>query len=267
MTTPLAHDRYCDEILAQAEKFRALPAAGTDPGARVPTCPDWTLEDLVRHVGRALRWTEHIVRTRATAEIPMDQVPGVEGPEERGDADALARWLEESASVVAGALRAAGPDAYAWSWAGRHDAGFWARRMCHELVVHGADAALAAGRAPEPVAPDVAADALEEWLEIVRFVQRALPDGPAKDLRAPGRTIHLHATDTDPALNAEWVIELPDEGITWRRGHEKATVALRGPLTSVLLVLYRRLPLDTPEVQVLGDRAVLEFWLEKASFG
>ena len=53
----------------------------------------------------------------------------------------------------------------------------------------------------------------------------------------------------------------------WRRGHEKADIALRGPLTAVLLAFYRRLPLDSAEVEVLGERELLEFWLERATFG
>ncbi|CAL9429198.1 hypothetical protein SUDANB145_02006 [Streptomyces sp. enrichment culture] len=265
--TLLTHDRYCDEIAHQAGQLGELLTAGADLGATVPTCPEWTLEDLVLHVGRALRWTEHTVRTRARAEVPMDQVSGIEGPSARGDAAALAEWFARSAAAVTGALRAAGPDAYAWSWMGKHDAAFWARRMCHELIVHGADGALAAGRAPGAVAPEVAADALDEWLEIVEFVQRALPDGPAKDLRAPGRSIQLHATDTAPALGADWLVGLTPDGVTWRRGHEEATAAVRGPLASVLYLFYRRLPLDAPDLEVVGDRELLEFWLAKASFG
>ncbi|MDX5568771.1 hypothetical protein PYK79_43110 [Streptomyces sp. ID05-04B] len=46
-----------------------------------------------------------------------------------------------------------------------------------------------------------------------------------------------------------------------------ATVVLRGPLTSVLLAFYRRLPPDSPGLEVLGERAVLEFWLENTAFG
>jgi hypothetical protein len=126
----------------------------------------------------------------------------------------------------------------------------------------------------------VAADALDEWLESGRFGQRPLPDGPAKDLRAPGRSVPLHATDTDPALNAErserggpppeeWgrLIELPEEGVSRRRGHEKATVALRGPLTSVLFAFYRRPPPNAPELQVIGDLDVLRLRLDSAKFG
>ncbi|CAM5229333.1 Maleylpyruvate isomerase family mycothiol-dependent enzyme OS=Streptomyces tendae OX=1932 GN=GUR47_37810 PE=4 SV=1 [Streptomyces tendae] len=263
----LAHDRYCDEIVHQVGGLRAVVTSGADLTATVPTCPDWTLEDLVRHVGRALRWTGLIVATRAGEDLPVDRAPGAAGPAETGDAAALDAWPAESGDVVAGALREAGPDAHAWSWAGIDTAGFWARRMTHELVVHGADAALTAGLPLQTVAPEVAADAIDEWLDIVRFVQRALPGGSANELRAPGSSLHLHATDTPAGLNAEWIVELPDDGITWRRGHGKATVALRGPVTGVLLAFYGRLPPDAPGLEVLGDRGLLELWLEKATFG
>ncbi|MFE9707225.1 maleylpyruvate isomerase family mycothiol-dependent enzyme [Streptomyces sp. NPDC005930] len=265
MTSP-AHERYCDEITHQVQQLRDLVASGTDLSATVPTCPDWSLEDLVRHTGGALRWAGLLVRTRAQEDVPDEQVPGVAGPDARSDAGALGAWLAESGDTVVGALREAGPDAKVWSWGPRHDAGFWARRMTHEVTVHRADAVLTAGR-PYRVAPDVAADAIDEWLEIVRFVQRTGTDPEAGELRGSGRSIHLHATDAAPGLNAEWLIEFGEDGFTWRRGHEKATVALRGPLTDVLLAFYRRLPLDALGLEVLGERELLEFWLERASFG
>ncbi|CAL9542363.1 hypothetical protein SUDANB58_04277 [Streptomyces sp. enrichment culture] len=274
--TLLAHDRYCDEIARQVRQFRNLITSGADLAATVPTCPDWTLEELVRHVGGALRWVELLVRTRAQEEIPVERVPESGGPRTRGDAGALDAWLAESGEAVVAALRRAGPDAKVWSWAGIPTAGFWARRMTHELVVHRADAVLAAGPPeaglpeaglPFEVGPEVAADALDEWLETVRFVQRVRPDGPAGQLRGAGRSLHLHATDTAPELDAEWLVELTGDGVDWRRGHEKADVALRGPLTVLLLAFYRRLPLDTPGLEVLGERELLEFWLERASFG
>ncbi|MET9762110.1 maleylpyruvate isomerase family mycothiol-dependent enzyme [Streptomyces sp. NPDC006372] len=264
--TSLAHDRYCDEIAHQTVLLRSVVTSGADLTATVPTCPDWSLEQLVRHMGGALRWVELMVRTRAREEVPEEQVPGAEGPEDRGDAAALDAWLAEAGEQVVAALREAGPDAKVWGWAGTLSAGFWARRMTHEITVHRADAALAAGL-PFEVAPDVAADAVDEWLQIVEHVQRTAPHDAARELRGPGRSIHLHATDTGPELNAEWLVELTEEGVTWRRGHEKATVALRGPLTSVLLAFYRRLSLDAPELEVLGERELLEFWLERATFG
>ncbi|GGX97709.1 hypothetical protein GCM10010358_59290 [Streptomyces minutiscleroticus] len=262
--TLLGHDRYCDEIVAQTDLLRAH-LAGADLSATVPTCPDWTLRQLAVHVGAAHRWVEHIVRTRATQEVPEESVPGAGGPAV-GGAEALDAWLAEGAERAAGTLRAAGPDAAAWSWAWRHTAGFWARRMAHETVVHRADAALTA-KAPYTPAPDLAADAIDEWLEIVTFVQRTQPHDAVAELRGAGRSIHLHATGADPALNAEWLVEFDDRGMSWRRGHAKATVALRGPLTEVLLAFYRRLPPDEGELEVLGDRGLLDFWLRRATFG
>ncbi|MFI9252759.1 maleylpyruvate isomerase N-terminal domain-containing protein [Streptomyces sp. NPDC053069] len=36
----------------------------------MPTCPDWSLGDLVRHVGGARRWVETPVRTRTRRASP-----------------------------------------------------------------------------------------------------------------------------------------------------------------------------------------------------
>ena len=261
--TLLPHDRYCDEIAHQVGLLRAVVTSGADLSATVPTCPDWSLERLVRHTGGALRWTESMVRTRAWEDVPEDQVPLGEGPTSAADLDA---WLGETGETLVATLREAGPDAKVWSWAGIPTSGFWARRMTHELTIHRADAALAVGLQYE-VAPEIAVDAIDEWLQIVEFVQRAVPHDEVRELRGPGRSIHLHATDGTPELDAEWVVELTEDVIVWRRGHEKATVALRGPLTSVLLAFYRRLPLDSPELEILGERELLEFWLERATFG
>ncbi|MFD8151693.1 maleylpyruvate isomerase family mycothiol-dependent enzyme [Streptomyces sp. NPDC059720] len=264
--TPLPHDRCCDEITHQVGLLRSVVTSGADLSAPVPTCPAWSLEDLVRHTGGALRWAELLVRTRAEDEVPEEQVPGIAGPEAAGDVPALDAWLARSGERLVATLREAGPAAAVWGWAGVHTSGFWARRMTHEITVHRADAALAAAL-PYEVAPDVAADAIDEWLQIVRYAQRTDRDDPVAGLRGPGRSIQLHATDTGPEVDAEWLIELTEDGFRWRRGRARATVTLRGPLTSVLLAFYRRLPLDAPEVEVLGDRGLLEFWLERATFG
>jgi predicted lipid carrier protein YhbT len=134
--------------------------------------------------------------------------------------------------------------------------------MAHETIVHQADAVLTV-RTGYEVAPEPAADTIEEWLEIAAFAQAA----GNKEAAAPtgtGRSIHLHATDVP---GAEWLIEFGEDGFTWRRAHEKASVALRGPLTDVMLVFNRRLPADSDRVEVLGDAELLDSWLERAVFG
>lgn len=265
----LGHDRYCDAIEAQVRQLRdVVTSDGVVLSATVPTCPEWSLEQLVRHTGGALRGVEVLVRTRTQEHTPGEgeDIPLARGPETEGDPAALDAWLAETGEMLVAALREAGPDTKVWAWAGVLNSGFWARRMTHELAIHRADATLAAGL-PYEVDPDVAADAIDEWLGIVEYMQRTQPHEAARELRGPGRSIHLHATDAPPELNAEWVVELTEGGVVWRRGHEKATVALRGPLTDVLLGFYRRLPLDGGRLEVLGERELLEFWLERATFG
>lgn len=251
-------------MAAQLELFRQT-LSGADLTVTVPTCPDWTLGELARHTGGAVRWVEAHVRTRATEHISEGDVPGFEGP---GDDDpaGLDAWLAETAERMDTTLRGASGETAVWTWAEEHTAGFWARRMTHEVAVHRADAAIAAG-VEYAVDAEVAADAIDEWLEIVQYVQRTDLRDSVKELRGGGRSIHLHAVDAGASVNAEWVVELAEEGVVWRRGHEKADVALRGPLTEVLLAFYRRRALDSGKVEVLGDRGLLEFWLERASFG
>ncbi|MCI4040203.1 maleylpyruvate isomerase family mycothiol-dependent enzyme [Streptomyces sp. TRM75563] len=258
--TPLSHDRYCDEILAQTGALRAV-LTGADLTATVPTCPDWTLRELAVHVGGAHRWVGEIVRGRAVDEVPEDRVPGFAGPGS-DDPAALDAWLAEGAAATVAALREAGPDAEVWTWVTERRTAFWARRMTHETAVHRADAALAA-RAPYTVDAEVAADTIEEWLGIVSLAQEE-GDPEAAELRGGGRSLHLHATDVP---GAEWLIEFGEDRFTWRRAHEKATVALRGSLTDLMLVFNRRLEPTSPRVEVLGDAALLDFWLDRSSFG
>jgi uncharacterized protein (TIGR03083 family) len=260
--TLLAHDRYCDEVVAQTDLLRDI-LRGADLSVTVPTCPDWTLAELVRHIGGNLRSVETAVRTGTPVEDPGRQVPGVAGPD--GDDPAtLDAWLAGAAARFAGTLRDAGPDAEARVWVFARSTAFWARRAANDLVIHRADAA-GTVHADYTVAPELAADAVDELLELVSDPQVASSSPRLAELRGPGRSIHLHATDAEPGLAAEWLIELGTDGFTWRRGHEKATVALRGPLADVLRVFWRRLPADSERVEVLGDAALLDFWLDRVS--
>ena len=262
--TLLGHDRYCDEVITQTDLLRDL-LKGSDLSVTVPTCPDWTLAELVRHIGGNLRSVETAVRTGTAVHEPDKQVPDVAGPA-GDDPAALDAWLAEGAARFAGTLREAGPAAEARVWAFQQSTAFWARRAAHDLVIHRADAAVTVS-ADYTVAPEVAADAIDELLELIRDQQVADSSPRLAELRGPGKSIHLHATDTEAELTAEWLIEFRTDGFTWRHGHEKATVALRGPLADVLRVFYRRLPADSERVEVLGEAALLDFWLERVSLG
>jgi uncharacterized protein (TIGR03083 family) len=251
--TSLSHDRFCDEVVAQTGLLRDV-VAGADLSVTVPTTPDWTLAQLLRHVGGNLRALELAVRTGEAVTEPERQVPDHAGPD-GDDPAALDAWLAEGADRLAATLREAGPHVQAQVWVVRWPTGTWVRRAAHDALVHRADAAGAVGTG-FPVAPDLAADAIDEFLDLLGSLAGGQGAGPTG-------TVHLHATDGDPGLNAEWLVELGPAGFSWRRAHEKATVAVRAPLADLLRVVTRRLPPDSDGVEVLGDRQTLDAWLER----
>jgi uncharacterized protein (TIGR03083 family) len=256
----LEHDRYCDEVVAQTDLLREV-VAGADLSLTVPTTPDWTLEALLRHIGGNLRALEQAVRTGSPVTEPERQVPGHAGPD-GSDPAALDGWLGEAARRCAATLRAAGPEAQAQIWTFRWPGILWARRAANDLVVHRADAAGTVG-AGYQVAPELAADAIDELLELMSNPAVAESNPPLLELRRREGSIHLHATD--PGADAEWLIELGPDGFRWRRGHQRADVALRGPMADVLRVFHRRLPPDSDRVEVIGDAELLRFWLDRVS--
>ncbi|MEY9212559.1 maleylpyruvate isomerase family mycothiol-dependent enzyme [Thermobifida halotolerans] len=245
---PLSYDRYRVEVVHQTGLLRDV-LQGVDPATEVPTCPGWTLADLVGHIGGNLRAVGAAVRD-ATGQA--DDATALDD-----DPTASVDRISEEADRFAAALRAAEPGTAVAVWSVPGTALSWARRATHDLVVHRADAAGAVG-ADYTVAPEVAVDALDEFLELLQEVGAVALPGHR------GGGIRLHATDTE---GAEWLVEPAEKGFTWRRGPGEAAVTLRGPLTDVLRVFYRRLPATDTRVEVSGDAALLDRWLEQASLG
>ena len=225
-------DRFLTELRGcTAELARIIDGDLERP---VPTCPGWTFRQLATHVGRGHRWAAQIVATRATAPIPMRDVADGKLPQ---DPAQHALWLNAGADRVIEAVTAAGSD-LVWTLDGLGPASFWARRRAHEAAVHLADAQLAAGRDVD-LAPEVAADGVDEWLARIAAATTGPARAPAQDLRGDGQSLHFHATDPGLSGTGEWLVTRAPSGVTVARGHGKADVAVRGPAASLLLVLTR----------------------------
>ncbi len=251
-------DRYFGEIAASTAVLAGLAVNG-DLAAPIPTCPEWTLRKLCTHVGRAHRWAAEIASTRSAEFIPFQAVPDGRFPEAQAD---TGPWLDAGAKRVTAAVSEAGSDPV-WAFGQQVPASFWARRMAHETAVHRADAQLAVGQQPA-IDADLAADAIDEWLDVLSPLLGS-PDPRAEALPA-GASMHVHVTDELPSGTCEWLVSHGDGGVTVRREHAKADVALTGPAGRVLLVLLRRLPADDPSVTVHGDTELLSGWLAGLRF-
>jgi uncharacterized protein (TIGR03083 family) len=238
---------YIDSLGADAADLLAAATGNLD--APVPSCPGWSVERLVGHVGRTYRWTARWVVTGA----PPDAV-------ERPPAgDAVVGWTRQGLVELLGTLgQAAGLDAAdttVATWAGEQPPGFWPRRMAIETALHRWDAEAAGGEA-RPIGTDLALDAVDELFDVL------LPRRGLGELGAGGATVHLHATDITGGSGGEgeWLVTLGPDGPAVEHTHAKGDVAVRGTASDLLLLLWNRIPLDRCEV--FGDAQILERWRE-----
>jgi uncharacterized protein (TIGR03083 family) len=243
-------------LLEQTRAFGDLIRTG-DPQTPVPTCPDWTLKQLFRHVGRGHRWAAQIVAERRAQALDPRDVRDGKPPD---DPDAAIVWLNDGAQLIVDALDQVGSDARVWTFLGSRPAGWWIRRRLHEATVHRADVALALG-VDYDLSPELAADGISEWLE--RVSVEAKRQAPPLNR---GQTMHLHATDDGLGPTGEWTVVNDEDGVWWSHNHGKGDVALRGPAKDLLLALVRRKSAADVGLEVFGATSVWDTWLDRTPF-
>jgi uncharacterized protein (TIGR03083 family) len=246
---------YLTSVVEQTSTF-ADWVDGRNAATPVPTCPKWTLADLVDHVGATQRMVAMLVGERMTE--PSKAFAGyVAGPTDPAQWPA---WLTNGAAEVKQAFDSVADDTPVWDPSGAA-AGvpFWSRRLLGEACVHRADAAAALDTRYE-LDPETAVAAIEDWLDTMtsRGYWENRPDF-ADAMRGSGQTLHFHTTDAP----GEWVARREPDRVVLERTHIKADVAVRGPATDLLLVLSRRRPMGAaPTLEVHGDRALFDHWIE-----
>ncbi|MDX8056568.1 maleylpyruvate isomerase family mycothiol-dependent enzyme [Lentzea sp. BCCO 10_0798] len=253
----LSYERRCAEIINQTDLLVST-LNDADLGIQVPSTPDWTLNQLLRHVGHAHRWADSMLRDRLP-EIDFSRngaqlLSSYEG--ER--ASVLIPWLREGAASLAEVLREVDPDEMIAPLNGHPGPRVWSRRMAHETVIHRWDVCNALG-VPFSLDPEIAQDTLREWTGLA--LPYAFQRWPAETAALAGSgTVHLHATDAE----AEFVIDLTGPSPVVEEGHAKASVALRGPVVDLVLAVYRRRTVDG--LEVFGDADLLSLLLERVRF-
>jgi len=202
------------------------------------------MRDLVLHQGQVHRWAMAHVVGRRTEPVGDDE--DVVGPPP-SDAD-LATWLHDGCEALAAALEEADPALECWTFfAAPSPRAFWARRQCHETVIHRVDAESATG-AVTPIAPDVAADGIDELL--TGFVTRS-----RGQLRSdPPRTLAVRTTDTGDA----WVARVSSDPVVVERANGDADCTIAASASDVDQFLWNRL--DADAVEVTGDASLLDLW-------
>lgn len=214
-------------------------AGNADLSAAVPSCPDWTVADLVHHVGSVYL---HKVECMRQGSSPQWPPPGLAG------AEPLA-LLDRTYAELTAEFAARPPESPAHTWyEPDKTVRFWIRRMAQETVIHRVDAELGAGAPIAPIPIDLASDGIDEFLVgFVHYGSHTWPEDYADVLpAADGRTIRVESPDQ------AWFVRPTTEAVEVTLSDvDTAAAVVRGEPADLLLWLWKRGGED--RVTVTGD--------------
>lgn len=237
---------WIESLRAEGRRMAGV-AADLSLDARVPSCPEWNVRQLLRHTGWVHRWAGAMVGD-ARPEPPGREavLPGGWPPDE-----GLVDWFREGHERLVSALESAPHDLDCWTLMQMPDPrAFWARRQAHETAIHRVDAELADG-AVSGFDTEHAADGIDELL--VFFISR--PDhGPRA---SEVKTLRVVAADA----GRHWTVSFgPDDSAGRAGGEGPADCTVTGRASDLYLCLWNRIPPDSLRVDGRGD--VLGYWSE-----
>lgn len=234
--------RLMDE---RSTAFQAAIAAAASLDVQVPTCPEWTLLDLVKHlVETRNKWTAIV------AAGPADSPATFSAPEAPREREALLPWFAASVQEQVDALREAGPDRGCWTWWGDSQSpqtsGAVGRDQLQQLAVHTYDAQITVG-APQPLPSDLALDGVDEFLTTRCAGTEPWPHEPV--------VVDYHATE-----GRSWRLWVSDghtrtAGLPAGGGPEKPDVAVWGTANELVLFFYGRILVESLRTE--GDQGIL----------
>jgi SCP-2 sterol transfer family protein len=142
---------------------------------------------------------------------------------------------------------------------------FWLTSMLNEAVVHGFDAANAAGTARAEVDGDIAAALISNHLAMLISPTWELQrPASAQAIRGTGQKLQWQATDVADG----WFVERRADGAVWEEGNREADVTITRPAGSLLLAMTRRIPLTDREaggISIDGDVDLAQHWLDNTA--
>lgn len=239
-------EEHIGELREHGEQLAAAAEAAPLEAA-VPTCPEWHVRDLVRHIGAVHRWATAFVQGRKEQwEVPLEEVVG-RWPDDRE----LLEWFRRGHRTLVSSLEAADRALQCWTFLrASSPLSMWARRQAHETAIHRADAEAANGRQPV-FGSRFAADGIDELLScfITRWGGRLRAERP--------RTLHVRADDAE----RDWSVSMGPDGVVTTSGPGVADCTVSGASSDLYLTLWNRRP---PEgLVVSGDPELLSLFLDR----
>ena len=252
---------YAGHFQREAAAFEAAArqAAGAEAAPGVPSCPGWTVTDLVLHLGMVHRLVARVIGERmqrppalggdpswlGLAEEWHGWLPPGRAPEEAPLPTGLLDWFGAGAAGLAEHFHAAEPGEPVWTWSPDHSVGFWQRMQAIEAAVHRWDAENAVGTA-QPLDAALAADAVAQTFEVMAPWRRAVAKAP------PGQGERFLFRRTDGPQT--WAVQFEGDTVQLGAPGDQHDIQLSGTASDLALFLWQRKVADRLDVQ--GDTSL-----------
>lgn len=243
-------DSYLHAIRRDSDALATAAGRGLDP--TVPSCPGWTVEDVVAHTGAVHRHKEQIIREKW-----LEAAPGPIDPPD----DGLVEWFLSGSETLLATLWKTDPAIAVYSWyPPDQSVGFWYRRMAHETAIHRVDAELGHGIV-NPIEPELAADGIDEILTVM---MEGCPDWATYTTTDQTLTIECQDRPVSWSLRfITWSGAGPESGRNYRdepgilfETVDQPTTVMRGPAGDLDLFLWGRGPKEA--LTITGDGSLVD---------
>jgi uncharacterized protein (TIGR03083 family) len=221
----MENTRLLDHLANDYTRLRAV--AERDLTADVPSCPGWTVTDLVRHVTEVYL---HKTEAMRLADWPDPWPPDLSG-------EPPIAGLERSYAELTAEFAARSPGDKAATWHGPDQTvGFWIRRMAQETVIHRIDAELAVGEPVAEIADDLAVDGIDELLQLfLAYGSQQWAEYFAPTLEeTPGHTVAVRVE------GGSWLVSTSSDGVEVAGKDADADAVISGSPAAVLRWLWAR---------------------------
>jgi uncharacterized protein (TIGR03083 family) len=228
-----------------AENLEAIAMTAEEhPDAAVPSCPGWSIADVVGHLAPIMMgWYRHNLVTR-----PEDGdfvQAAMSAPPLPDDPVARIRYLRESSEKFTQLVTSMDLDTPVWTFGPPGPARFWLLRAATETAVHRWDVEAALGT-PTTIVTSRATTSVDET---VRGMWRALVEAdwpaasPVRNPHVPDQPLRIRATDSDRT----WTVRTDGGSLVVATQATDADVPdtrIEGTSYNLMLYLWGRLDAD-----------------------
>jgi uncharacterized protein (TIGR03083 family) len=229
------------------EFTKAARLAGAE--RMVPSCPEWSMRQLVDHVAMEyagwyysnLTLPPHHTDPIAVAMAAMPPVP-----EDYGD---LVDYVERNAARFADRAKSVDLDGDTWAFNSMAPARFWLRQTIMEVAIHVWDVAMVVDH-PSPLTKEISLEGIDQ-LCVMQYHRGQWWGEP---WTPPTTPCGLVASDA----SASWLIYDDGGRAYFTSGGDDAPLRVSAPAESLYLWLVGREP--PSEVEIVGDAAAIARW-------